>query len=104
VKSTNRCHTKSFIAVSPDARCAQKRATTVPENPTFDTPFQTAQHKKEKLGQITNTISISERPASVEDQAVPSHWEGDLIEDSNKSYIAILVSPFPGNPVQFSKC
>lgn len=47
--------------------------------------------KKDGLGQITDTVSIRQRPASIEDRALPGHWEGDLIAGSKNSYIATLV-------------
>ena len=42
-------------------------------------------------GQIVDAISIRERPAEIEDRAIPGHWEGDLLSGSRNSHIVTLV-------------
>jgi IS30 family transposase len=42
-------------------------------------------------GKIPDTISIRERPAEIEDRAIPGHWEGDLLCGTKSSQIITLV-------------
>jgi IS30 family transposase len=46
--------------------------------------------KTDNHGRITDAVSISERPATAEDPAVPGHWESDLLFGSHNSQIAAL--------------
>lgn len=50
-----------------------------------------ATRRKQHRGAIIDAISIRDRPAEIEDRAIPGHWEGDLIAGIKESYVATLV-------------
>jgi len=52
---------------------------------------RTATRSGQTRGQIIDAVSIRDRPAEVEDRAVPGHWEGDMITGSNNTHISTLV-------------
>ena len=50
-----------------------------------------ATHRGGGRGEIIDAVSIRQRPAEIEDRAIPGHWEGDLVEGSKGTFIATLV-------------
>lgn len=52
---------------------------------------KTATTAGQPRGQIIDAVSIRDRPPTVEDRAIPGHWEGDLLSGSGNSHIATLV-------------
>jgi IS30 family transposase len=80
------------VARTPPATATAKPPAT--EHLRRTRPMRRSRHYTQKTeihGRIIDAISISERPASAEDRAVPGHWEGDLLIGGHNSQIATLV-------------
>lgn len=57
-------------------------------------PMRHSKHattKGQPRGQIVDAVSIADRPASVDDRAIPGHWEGDLLAGAKNTHIGTLV-------------
>jgi IS30 family transposase len=52
---------------------------------------RSSSNRQDRRGKIPDLVSIRERPASVEDRAVPGHWEADLVVGTQGNYIATIV-------------
>jgi DNA-binding winged helix-turn-helix (wHTH) protein len=57
----------------------------------FGAPVRKVSEQNASLSRIVDAISIRERPAEIEDRAIPGHWEGDLLSGTSNSHTAILV-------------
>lgn len=87
-----RCHTKRFIKrflYKPGS--FKKELLQCLRSGRVVRKTRTASLKGKGLGSIPDAILISVRPSDVADRAIPGHWEGDLIEGSQNSYIVTML-------------
>ncbi|MFN2243865.1 MAG: IS30 family transposase [Anaerolineae bacterium] len=85
-------HETIYRSLFIQARGAMKKE--LLQQPRRTRAMRRSRHRNQKTpdhGRITDTVSIRERPAAVEDRALPGHWEGDLLFGSHNSQIATLV-------------
>jgi IS30 family transposase len=83
-------HETIYLSLFVQSRGVLKRALVahLRRRRTVRRPRRRAGHRPER---ILGAVSIRERPAAVEDRAIPGHWEGDLLRGAHRSHIATLV-------------
>jgi IS30 family transposase len=83
-------HETIYLSLFVQSRGVLKKALVahLRQRRTYRRPKRAAPHPG---GQIVDAVSIRERPAAVEDRAIPGHWEGDLLSGAANSYLATLV-------------
>ena len=83
-------HETIYLSLFIQSRGVLKRALVahLRRRRTVRRPRRRAVHRPER---ILDAVSIRERPAAVEDRAIPGHWEGDLLRGAHRSHIATLV-------------
>src|SRR5262250_2006305 len=83
-------HETIYLSLFVQSRGVLKKALVahLRQRRTYRRPKCAARHPG---GHIVDAVSIRERPATVDDRAVPGHWEGDLLVGANNTHIATLV-------------
>jgi IS30 family transposase len=83
-------HETIYLSLFVQSRGVLKKALTahLRQRRTYRRPKNAPAHPG---GHIVDAVSIRERPATIEDRAIPGHWEGDLLVGAANSHVATLV-------------
>ncbi|WP_456077707.1 IS30 family transposase [Kineococcus indalonis] len=84
-------HEAIYLSLFVQARGALRRELSAALRTGRAMRYPRAKRLPQGRGQLVGVVPISQRPAEVEDRAVPGHWEGDLIFGVRSSAIATLV-------------
>ena len=84
-------HETIYQSLFVQGRGARERSCTAACERVGPCESQGVHEGRNRPGQLTNMVMISERPAEVANRAVPGHWEGDLIFGRKMTDIGTLV-------------